>query len=134
MPKFKSVFLLNFHLILSLYDSKCWKWMLAWYHQHYSSFAVIVHIFATPLRSEFYEWKIPMFFQVKIVFFLISHCDCFGLYYATNFVHLTQCDFVTSRTRMKMWHISAGFCIIASHLGRVWVKLPNQRFCLIKSS
>ena len=90
----------------------------------------LAHIFVTPLRSEFYEWKIPMFLQVKTVFFFIPHCNCFGLYYATNFVHLIQCDFVTSRTRMKLWHISAGFCIIASHLGRVWVKLPNQRSCL----
>ena len=90
----------------------------------------LAHIFVTPLRSEFYERKIPMFLQVKTVFFFIPHCNCFGLYYATNFVHLIQCDFVTSRTRMKMWHISAGFCIIASHLGRVSLQLPNQRSCL----
>ena len=55
-------FLLNFFPIFAnfSFDSetmwlkKCRGWQLAWYHQDWSSFAVITQVFATFLRSYFY--------------------------------------------------------------------------------
>ena len=96
--------------------------------KHFSGFDVIVHIFASEKLILWVKNSHALSIQNCKVF--IPHCGWSGMYYATIFVHLTQCDFVTSRTRMKMWHISAGFCIIASHLGRVSLQLPNQRSCL----